>query len=178
MRTLKRRRKENKTDYKKRLAFLKSGVARVVFRKTNRYVTAQIVSSKEAQDKVELGMSSQALIDYGWPDNFKNSLKSVSASYLTGFLLGKLSDGKKTEKIVVDFGMIRMIHKNKLFAFLKGLKDSGMNVQCDEEQFPSEDRVKGKHLKEDFSKTFEVVKSNIEKGSKIETKIAKPKKRG
>ena len=89
MKTLKRRRKEYKTDYKKRFGLLKSGVPRIVFRKTNKYVSAQYVTSKEAQDKVILGISSKNLIKYGWPEISKGSLKSITASYLTGYLVGK-----------------------------------------------------------------------------------------
>ena len=31
--------------------------------------------------------------------------------------------------------MTRNIHKNKVFAFLKGLKDSGLNVKCEEQYY-------------------------------------------
>src|SRR3990167_5208677 len=121
MKTLKRRRKENKTDYGKRIGLLKSGFPRVVFRKTNRYIIAGYVISKEAQDKVELGITSKALLKHGWPKEFQGSLKSIPAAYLTGFLFGKKILGKKLETPVIDMGMIRNLHKNKVFGFLKGL---------------------------------------------------------
>jgi hypothetical protein len=41
--------------------------------------------------------------------------------------------------------------------------DSGVDIKYKEETFPSEDRIKGKHLKKDFSKSFEEIKSKIEK---------------
>ena len=163
MKTLKRRRKEHKTDYLKRIKLLKSGSPRVVFKKTNKYIMAQYVKSKEAQDKVEMGISSKILIKYGWPKEFEGSLKSIPASYFTGLLIGKKILERKLEKPIVDFGMIRVLHKNKTFAFLKGLKDSGVRVECKEEFFPNEDRIKGKHLKKDFSKIFEEIKSKIQK---------------
>lgn len=162
MKTLKRRRKEHKTDYLKRIKLLKSSSPRVVFKKTNKYIIAQYVKSKEAQDKVEMGISSKILIKYGWPKEFEGSLKSIPASYLTGLLIGKKILGKKLEKPVADFGMIRVLHKNKAFAFLKGLKDSGIEIECKEEFFPNEDRIKGKHLKKDFSKIFEEIKLKIQ----------------
>jgi len=162
MKTLKRRRKEHKTDYLKRIKLLKSGSPRVVFKKTNKYLIAQYVKSKEAQDKVEIGINSKTLIKYGWPKEFEGSLKSLPASYLTGLLIGKKILEKKLEKPVIDFGMIRVLHKNRAFAFLKGLKDSGIEMECKEEFFPNEDRIKGKHLKKDFSKMFEEIKSKIE----------------
>lgn len=162
MKTLKRRRKEYKTDYLKRIKLLKSSSPRVVFKKTNKYIMAQYVKSKEAQDKVEMGISSKILIKYGWPKEFEGSLKSIPASYLTGLLIGKKILGKKLEKPVADFGMIRVLHKNKAFAFLKGLKDSGIEIECKEEFFPNEDRIKGRHLKKDFSKMFEEIKLKIQ----------------
>jgi large subunit ribosomal protein L18 len=162
MKTLKRRRKEYKTDYLKRIKLLKSGSPRVVFKKTNKYIIAQYVKSKEAQDKVEVGITSKILIKYGWQKEFEGSLKSIPASYLTGLLIGKKILEKKLEKPIIDFGMIRVLHKNRAFAFLKGLKDSGIKVECKEEFFPNEDRIKGKHLKKDFSKMFEEIKSKIE----------------
>jgi len=161
MKTLKKRRKSNQTDYLKRMKLLKSGVPRLIFRKTNRYIVAQYVTSKEAKDEVKLGLNSKALLGYGWPKEKESSLKSTTAAYLTGLLIGKTIIDKKLEVPVVDSGMIRNIRKNKLFGFIKGLKDSGLDIQCDEEFFPSEDRIQGKHLKEDFSKTFEDVKSKI-----------------
>ena len=64
---------------------------------------------------------------------------------------------------VIDIGMTRNIHKNKVFGFLKGLKDSGVDIKCEEKYYPDENRIKGKHLKNDFSKTFEEIKLKIQK---------------
>ena len=89
MRTIKRRRKEHKTDYLKRLKLLKSRLPRIVLRKTNRYIIAQYVTSKQTQDKIEISVNSKDLMKYKWPKEFEGSLKSIPASYLTGFLIGK-----------------------------------------------------------------------------------------
>ena len=159
MKTLKRRRKENKTDYLKRIKLLKGGSPRVVFRKTNRYVLAQYVTSKEAQDKVEIGVNSKYLVKYGWPKEI-GSLKSIPASYLTGLLIGKKIIKEKLKKPIVDFGMIKALHKTKTYAFLKGLIDSGVEIKCNEETFPSEERIKGEHMKNKIP--FEEIKSKIE----------------
>lgn len=163
MKTLKRRKKEHKTDYSKRIRLLKSGSPRIVFKKTNRYIITQYVKSKEAQDKIEIGMTSKDLLKYGWPKELAGSLKSIPASYLTGLLIGKKILRKKLDSPIADFGMLRILHKNRAFAFLKGLKDSGIEIKCEEEFFPPEERIKGKHLKKDFSKIFEEIKSKIEK---------------
>jgi len=164
MKVLKRRRREGRTDYMKRFKLLKSESPRIVFRKTNRYVIAQYIVSKEAQDKIEIGITSKDLKKFGWPDEFEGSLKSIPASYLTGFLLGKEISKKKLKTPIVDFGMTRVISKNRAFAFLKGIVDAGIKIKCDEEQFPDEERLQGKNMREDFSKTFKEIKSKIEDG--------------
>ncbi len=161
-----RRRRENRTDYKKRMNLLKSDSPRIVFRKTNRYIIAQYVASEEAQDRIEYGITSKSLLEYGWPKELEGSLKSLPASYLTGFLFGKKMLKKlntKNQNPVVDIGLARKIHKSRFFAFLKGLKDAGINIKCEEGFFPEEGKIKGKHLKKDFSNNFEKIKSNIEK---------------
>jgi len=163
MKVLKRRKRENKTDYLRRLNLLKSKSPRIVFRKTNKYVLAQYIKSSETKDKVEIGISSKSLIKYGWPKDFQGSLKSIPASYLTGFLIGKKIIKEKKPLPIVDFGMIRVLHKTKLFAFLKGLIDSGIEIKYKKEVFPSEDKITGKNLKKDFTKIFQEIKSKIEK---------------
>ena len=96
MKTLKRRRREGKTDYLKRLKLLKSEKPRIVFRKTNKYIIGQYVKSEEARDKVIFNVVSKELFKYKWPKEFQGSLKSISASYLTGYLIGKEIKKKKT----------------------------------------------------------------------------------
>ncbi len=162
MKTLRRRRRENKTDYGIRIKLLKSEVPRVVFRKTNRYIIAEYVISNEAKDRIVNGITSKALLKYGWPEDMKGSLKSLPASYLTGFLLGKKILEGELETPVLDIGMIRGVNKGRVFSFVKGLIDSGLKVKCKEKAFPSEERIKGKNLKRDFSVSFGKIKSKIE----------------
>jgi len=159
--TVKKRRLRNKTDYLARLKLLKSERPRIVFRRTNKAIIAQVVESHEAQDKILFGVTSKALLKYGWPETFKNSLKSIPASYLTGYLIAKKIREKKIDTPVIDFGMYRTIHKTKLFAFLKGVIDGGIKISCPEKAFPEEERIQGQNLKQDFTKYFEEVKSKI-----------------
>lgn len=154
-RTMNRRRRETKTDYGKRIKFLKSGAGRIVFRKTNKYIIAQYVTSKEAQDKVEFGISSKDLLKFGYPK--EASLKNLSAAYLTGLLFGKKVS---EEKVIFDVGMIRNLHKSKVYAFLKGLVDAGVKIKYDEKVFPDEARIKGEHLKNKIP--FDEIKSKVE----------------
>ena len=142
MKTVKKRRKQNRTDYLGRLKLLKSGKPRVVFRKTNKYIIAQYVTSKQAQDKIIFGVNSKDLMKHGWKKE-SGSLKSIPASYLTGYLIGKQIIKKGLETPIVDFGMVRVLHKTKTYAFLKGLIDSGVEIKC-EKGFPDEEKIKGK----------------------------------
>lgn len=159
----KRRRRECKTDYLQRLKLLKSEKPRLVFRKTNTYVIAQYVVSKDAQDKIILGLTSKELLRQGWPKENRGSLKSIPAAYLLGLMMAKKIQSKKLETPIVDFGMLRANHKTKLFSFLKGVIDGGLDIPCSEEAFPEEKRIEGKSLKEDFSNKFNEIKSKINK---------------
>jgi len=157
LKTLKRRRREKKTDYKARLNLLKSGIPRVVIRKTNRYINVQHVKSKEAKDKVILGVTSRDLLKFGWPKEREGSLKSVPACYLTGFLMGKKME---KGKVILDIGLSRNIKKGRIYAVLKGLVDAGVDISFKEEIFPDEKRLKGEHLKNkiDIKKVKEKLK--------------------
>ncbi|PIN90171.1 50S ribosomal protein L18 [Candidatus Pacearchaeota archaeon CG10_big_fil_rev_8_21_14_0_10_32_14] len=161
--TIKRRRIENKTNYDKRLNMLKSGSLRIVFRKSNRYIQAQLVESIESQDKILINLKSSELMKYGWPEEARNSLKSLPASYLIGYLIGnKIDDKSKKKGLIVDLGMYRTVHKSKIYAFIKGLVDAGVEVTSKEDIFPEEDRIKGNHLKNKIvMKKFDEVKKKI-----------------
>ncbi|PIN93545.1 50S ribosomal protein L18 [Candidatus Pacearchaeota archaeon CG10_big_fil_rev_8_21_14_0_10_31_24] len=126
-RTIRRRRLEAKTDYKARLTLLKSGKPRLVVRRTNKYIIAQIVTTDIAQDKVIKSVISKDLIAKGWPESKKGSLKSKAAAYLTGYLLGK-EVKSKVPKAIFDIGMYRNLEKSRLYAVLKGALDAGLDI--------------------------------------------------
>lgn len=166
-----RRRREGKTDYKARLALLKSNLPRVVVRKTNRYIIMQLVASREAQDSVLLCVNSRELLDYGWPSKFAGSLRSVPAAYLTGFLFGtkikKIKLGKETKEIkkaVPDLGLSRSTKGARIYAALKGLIDAGLNVACSEKMFPDEKRLYARHMKKEIS--MQDIKKKIQENGK------------
>jgi len=79
LRTIKRRRRENKTDYKARRILLTSGLPRIVVRRTNKYYILQAVESDEAQDKVLATITSKDLLKNGWDAKAGGSLKSIPA---------------------------------------------------------------------------------------------------
>jgi len=152
-RTIRRRRQEGKTDYKARFHLLKSGKPRIVFRKTNRFLQAQIVVSEIAQDKVTITVSTKDLIKYGWPEKLSGSLKSLPAAYLMGYLLAKKS---KIQNGVLDAGLITHVPKSRIYAFVKGMKDAGFEIPCKDDVLPTDEMMNRKpetaklinHLKE------------------------------
>ena len=140
MKTIRRRRKEAKTDYKLRFNLLKSEKPRLVIRKTNKYTLAQIVTSDIAQDKVLLTISSKELLSKGWPEDKKGSLKNLAACYLTGILVGKKSKNLIKEAIS-DIGMHRNIRGSRIYSLVKGAKEAGLNIEVDEKVLPKDERI-------------------------------------
>lgn len=161
IRTIKRRRRERKTDYKARLILLKSSLPRIIIRKTNKYILSQYVKSKESQDSVVIGADSKELLKYGWEKEKAGSLKSIPAAYFTGLLLGKKIKKieKENSKAILDLGLIRNVKKSRVYAVLKGLIDAGIEINYKKEVFPDEKRIKGEHLKNKID--FEKIKKNI-----------------
>lgn len=157
MRTLKRRRLESRTDYRKRLELLKSGKARLVVRKTNRYIIAQVVVSDVAQDKVIAYVNSKQLLTKGVTADLEGSLKSKAAAYLTGFALGNLVKSKIKDAIV-DTGMNRNIHKSRLYAVVAGFIAAGISVPHSAEAIPTVEEVKASGK---LSKTFDKIKEKL-----------------
>ena len=171
-----RRKREGRTNYKKRLNLLKGNIPRLVIRKTNTEITIQITKYFEDGDKVIATFVSKKLDSFGW----KYSKKSIPASYLAGLALGKLSLEKGIKEAVLDLGLQSALKGSKLYAVLKGVVDAGVKIPVDESVFPSEDRLNGTHITKmtsieasftkykknnlDISKipeTFEVVKKKI-----------------
>jgi large subunit ribosomal protein L18 len=126
-RTVKRRRREAKTDYKARLQLLMSKSPRLVIRRSNNYIIAQIVSSDIAQDKVHFGVSSKDLLAHGWPKSHTGSLKGLAAGYLTGLLLASKAKAS-VKSAILDMGMQRNVKKGRVYAALRGFIDGGISV--------------------------------------------------
>ena len=154
------RRIRQQTDYKLRLKLLKSRMTRVVVRRSNKNVLVQFVDYDHKGDKIIVSAKSSELVKKGYKLNTGN----LTAAYLTGLLAGKkaLKAGLKKD-CIVDFGLQRTQYGNRLYAAVKGVKDSGVNVRVSDVVFPSEERISGKHLKaKDADKVFEKVKKSLE----------------
>ena len=83
----------------------------------------------------------------------------------TRFGSGSFSPRSKSrfnlETPIIDFGLYRALHKSKLYAFIKGLVDSGVKIKSAEKTFPEEARLKGEPTK---NIPLQEIKSKIEKG--------------
>lgn len=141
-RTVRRRRQEARTDYKARLHLLASEKPRVVFRKTNRYLLAQIIISEIAQDKVLCNATTKDLLNHGWPEKLKGSLKSLPAAYLLGHLI--VQKAKNVKSGILDLGLIRHVPKSRAYAFVKGMKDAGFDIPCKDDVLPDESQLNKK----------------------------------
>ncbi len=135
----KRRRIEGKTDYRRRLILLKSDLPRLVVRKTNRYLILQIVETKSAQDKILFSVTSKDLIEHGWPEASSGSLKSLTAGYLAGFLLGKKA--KMNKELILDIGLNPSTKAGRIYAVVKGISDSGLKIRHDKEVLPTLEQI-------------------------------------
>ena len=156
-----RRRREGKTDYRKRLNLLKSRKTRIVIRKSLKHVRVQFINYDETGDKiVASAISNELTHKYNW----KFSTKNTSAAYLTGLLAGKKAVDQGVKEGVLDIGRQIPADGSKVFAALKGIMDAGVTCPCDEGKIPSEDRILGKHVDEKISTMVNEVKSKISGG--------------
>ncbi|MBI4043793.1 MAG: 50S ribosomal protein L18 [Candidatus Diapherotrites archaeon] len=143
-----RRRREQKTNYAKRLALLKSRELRMVVRKTNNQVIVQFVEAREAGDHVHAAAQSAELKKYGWKLHGGN----IAAAYLTGFLAGGKAKKTGVSKAVLDLGLVTPVRGSRVFAALKGAIDAGIHIPASEAAFPKPERLKGKHVEAWLSK--------------------------
>ncbi len=155
----KKRRIKGITNYPKRLTLLKGKSPRLVVRKTNRYIILQIIESENAQDNVLYSANTRELLNLGWPKDKKNSLKSLSAAYLGGLVLGNKAKELKS-KVILDSGLIPSIKGSRIYSAVKGVADSGIEVPFDKKILPSNERIEGEHMKLD-KEIFNKIKQKI-----------------
>jgi large subunit ribosomal protein L18 len=120
-----KRRRDSLTNYKKRLALIKSSLDRVVVRKSNKGIIAQIVSYDAKGDKVTLSVDSRMLKKYNW-----QSRCNRPTAYLTGALLAKKArDANYNGELVLDIGLSSSVSSSIPFIFAKGCADGGLKIK-------------------------------------------------
>lgn len=160
-----RRRREGKTNYKKRLELLKGKKDRLIIRKTNTQIILQIAKYNPDGDKVILTVRSGQLKKKGW--NY--STKNIPAAYLAGLMLAKSAKEHKISEAVLDMGLQTPIHGNKIFAALKGVIDGGLSIPFSESIFPKQERLTGQHIAQ-YQEKFKGITADFEK---IKTELLK-----
>jgi len=151
------RRNKGITNYRKRLALLKSGIPRAVVRFSNAKVTVQIIEFTIKGDTVLASASSNDVAEMGW----KGSKTNVPASYLSGLLTAKRALKAGIDSAVLDIGRITPTSGGRAFATLKGLVDGGLKIPHSDNLFPSDDRINGSHISEKMTTNFEKVSKKI-----------------
>ncbi|MFA6073543.1 MAG: 50S ribosomal protein L18 [Candidatus Woesearchaeota archaeon] len=160
-----RRKRESKTNYRKRLELLKGKTDRLVIRKTNTQVIMQIVRYHEDGDKVLITTQSNELAKKGW----KHSCKNIPATYLAGMLIAQKAKAAGLTKVIPDLGLQTPLKGSKLFAAIKGAIDNGLEMNAGEEIFPSDNRINGAHIAgylenhKTISQDFEKLKKELAK---------------
>jgi large subunit ribosomal protein L18 len=193
-----RRKRDGKTDYRRRMRLLLSGKPRLVVRRSLKRIIAQVVKYAEKGDIVIASSDSKDLQELGW----KGGTANAPAAYLTGLLCGRRALEKGIKSCVLDLGLKRPPSGSNVFSVLKGAIDSGLDIPHSEDSLPPEDRLRGVHIAnyasllksekkhpifseyakrgldpEDLPKHFDIVRSKIMKIEK-EIKTTKTKKRG
>lgn len=172
-----RRKREGRTDYRKRLKFLKSGKPRFVVRKSKNNITCQIVEYNPTSDRVLVSVNTKNIQKLGW----KGHCGNIPSSYLTGLLCGTLAKNNNINMAILDMGLHSSTKGSRLYSALKGALDAGLNIPHSPEALPGDDRISGKHIsnsptkpKIDIEKNFQEIKTKIL--GKQKTTKTKPKK--
>jgi large subunit ribosomal protein L18 len=156
-----RRRREGRTDYRKRLSLLRSRKVRVVVRKSLKNTQVQLVEYKEGGDNILVSANSNELTSkYNW----KFSTSTTPAAYLTGLLAGARAKKNGISECVLDTGRHPPVTGSKIFASVKGIIDAGVECPLNEEKIPVEDRLMGKHLDESIISAVNDIKDKITGG--------------
>lgn len=152
-----RRRRQGKTDYRARLALLKSHELRAVVRNSQSRIRVQFVEFDMNGDRTVASAVSSELSKFGW----EGSCSSTPAAYLTGLLAGMRAKGKGFTGAVLDIGLHEPRRGAKVFASLKGMLDAGIEVPHGEGMFPSDERISGAHLGEDVPARFDAIRKKL-----------------
>ena len=129
-----RRRKEKKTDYKKRLALVKGEKPRMIVRRSNRYILVQFVEFRQDGDRTVFTINGRKFSKmFNWP-----AKRNVWSAYLAGLYAGKEMAKKGVKEFVLDIGMRTPSKGSVVFAALQGAVDAGLKTKYSAEKVPSD----------------------------------------
>lgn len=163
-----RRRRAGKTDYRSRLALLRSGRPRAVVRFSRGRVMVALTEYDPTGDRVIAAAESSELTRAGYPEHGR---VATPAAYLVGYLAGLRAAAAGKTEAVLDVGLRRPTGGGRLLSALKGLLDAGLDIPHGETTFPSVDRLNGTHLRPPLPKPLEAYKAEV---SKITVRAKEP----
>ena len=152
-----RRRREGRTDYRSRLALLRSRSTRLVVRKTNNDLVVQFVDYDETGDRIIASAKATELRRLGFTGHTGNT----SAAFLAGLLAGRRAKKAGVENAVLDIGRQAPVAGSRVFAGLAGALEAGVEVPHGEGVLPDEERVSGAHKGDGAVSNFNTVKQSI-----------------
>ncbi|MGC9119403.1 MAG: 50S ribosomal protein L18 [Thermoproteus sp.] len=139
-----KRRRMGVTNYRKRRKLVVSKLPRLVVRKTNKHIIAQIVVARPQGDETLVGLDTRYLAKFGW----KGDENNTAAAYLLGLAIGYKALAKGIRKAILDIGLHRPTPQSRVFAVLRGALDAGLEVPHGEDVLPEDDRISGAHVAE------------------------------
>ncbi|MBI2135063.1 50S ribosomal protein L18 [Candidatus Woesearchaeota archaeon] len=137
-----RRKRNNLTNYRKRVKVLSSKRPRLVVRRSLKNIQASIAEYNKKGDIIKVATHSQNLKKFGWDYGTGN----IPAAYLVGYLLGKKAKSARLDHVILDIGMSKSVKGSRLYAVLAGALDAGLSIPCSKEMLPSKERVNGSHI--------------------------------
>lgn len=151
-----RRRREGKTDFRARLALIKSNVPRAVVRRSLKNIQVQFIEFHMDGDRILTATNTVELKKFGWD----RATCNVPGAYLIGYIAAKRALQKGIEHAVLDIGLRRATGGNRSFAALKGMLDAGLDIPHGEGIFPSEERIRGSHIgaEQEFDRAMSSIK--------------------
>jgi len=138
-----RRRRENRTNYEKRLGQIKADAPRLVVRTSNKGIRVQFVAFEQGGDRTRAQAVSDELSEMGWLPQ-----SNTPTAYLVGLLAGKRAKKAKIGGFHVDIGIHTPSKGRILFAAAMGAKAAGLEATIPEgeDAMVSESRIKGEHI--------------------------------
>lgn len=134
-----RRKREGKTDYRKRIKLVLSQKPRLVVRRSLNNFTAQLIEYSEKGDITLASAHSRELLKFGYNMHRGNA----RAAYLTAYLCALKAIKKGYKEAILDIGAATPVKGSNIFAALKGAVDAGLNIPHSDEVLPGDERLKG-----------------------------------
>jgi large subunit ribosomal protein L18 len=137
-----RRRREEKTDYRRRLSLLSSGNMRVAIRRSLSGVMVQFIDYDPKGDITKLTTVAADLKKFGW----KLHTGNLPASYLIGLIAGLKAKSMGIEHAVLDSGLQGSTKGSRIYSALKGIVDAGVDIPHSDDILPDAARISGDHI--------------------------------